>query len=809
MPIHRLALLIGLLAGACSSPTDTRKVGELIAQVHRDTAQLGIFDGSAKLLLLSQPQGLELGSGSVTWEYQFGAFQQLESAATVRAATRFGAVTQQKSGISFAVQHGDEALGDAQLETVAPGHAVLRVSAKPGTAATRSAHRIRFSFACRPTEHFLGFGGQSWDVDHRGQKIPIWVSEDGIGKTDTDLNSPGYFLVGKKHATHTPMPIYLSSAGYGVVVNTPAYATFDLCATDKERVTIEVWDDHLELHLFSGPTPIDLLAKMTEHLGRPKVPPAFTWAPWLDAIFGSANVRRVAQKLRDVGVASAVIWTEDWRGGYLVGDGTYALEEQWELSRALYPDFESVAADLHALGFKLLTYHNTFLDLDSPTFAEAAALGHTIKNAAGAPLEMVGIRFLPTTLADLTSPAARAWIKDKIKTGFAQGADGHMADFAEWLPPDAVLASGEDAQLHHNAYPVEWARLNAETVAEQQALDGIERLFFVRAAHLGSQSLVSVVWAGDQQTDWLPGDGFPSVIPMGIGLGIAGFPYFAHDIAGYMSQTTTPVDRELWYRWVTFGALSPVMRTHHGRDVEHNWNWESDVPSTQHLARWARLHMRLFPYLSGLARRAAATGEPMFGPLALQHPDFEPGWTKTDQYLLGDRVYVAPVVTRGATTRTVALPEGTYHPLLGGAPVVVGKIPEAQLDVPLTEIVALVRPGTLVPLLPADVDTTEPTTSVKHLDQAGDDRELWLWGGGASTFDEGNGLTYDWRAWDWTGPIGDSTFNGQPVSYSSLSTGEVAFELAGPGELLIRGGQAVLKISGGSAARKTRLLIRP
>ena len=77
-------------------------------------------------------------------------------------------------------------------------------------------------------------------------------------------------------------------------------------------------------------------------------------------------------------------------------------------------------------------------------------------------------------------------------------------------------------------------------------------------------------------------------------------------------------------------------------------------------------------------------------------------------------------------------------------------------------MVALVRYGTLLPLLPSDVDTTEPTESVKHLDQASDYRELGQWWGGASTFDKGKGLRYDWRAGDWTGPIGDSTFTGQP-----------------------------------------------
>lgn len=58
--------------------------------------------------------------------------------------------------------------------------------------------------------------------------------------------------------------------------------------------------------------------------------------------------------------------------------------------------------------------------------------------------------------------------------------------------------------------------------------------------------------------------------PISIGLWLTGFPYVGSDIAGYMSQGTTPTDEELFYRWTTFGALSPVMRTHHGRSARSN-----------------------------------------------------------------------------------------------------------------------------------------------------------------------------------------------------------------------------------------------
>src|SRR6185369_1439703 len=183
-----------------------------------------------------------------------------------------------------------------------------------------------------------------------------------------------------------------------------------------------------------------------------------------------------------------------------------------------------------------------------------------------------------------------------------------MADFAEWLPTDATLHTG-DALEQHNLYPLAWQRANRELL--DAIGDGVERVWFVRSASLRSQSVVQVVWAGDQTTDWAVGDGFPSVIPMGIGLGMTGFPYYGSDIGGYISTGTVPTSRELFFRWTTMGALTPVMRTHHGRLTTMNWQWDHDAETTAHFGRWARVHQQLLPYLRSLADASVSTGAPI------------------------------------------------------------------------------------------------------------------------------------------------------------------------------------------------------
>ncbi len=814
------ALATCLLLTACGDdpepPLETT-LGGLLVRIESSPARIDIRSADGDPIidgLAGGPAGLEWPPPQIaaavrqvrtSWEFQMGAFKVEELGGEPwQGATEFVNLRQEGASVHFDLRGKAGDLGSAVIAEDGDGALAITITAPADQ------NRVSFGFECAPDEHFLGFGGQTAAVDHRGSRVPLWVSEDGITKASTDFYDEGiWFLQGRLHSTHTPMPIYLSSRGYAMLLDTPYRSVFSMCAEQEDAVRIEAWESQMRLHLFYGPAIAETLKRLTDYVGRPELPPAFAFAPWHDAIYGSDNVRRVADALRADGVPSSVIWTEDWRGGNHEGTG-YVLEEDWEVDRDLYPDFETLADDLHDLGYKFLTYNNTFLDSRVPAHEEAVAGDYTIHDQDGGVYLFTGVKFEDTTLLDLSNPDAVEWGKQKYRAGLELGADGWMADYAEWLPHDAALASGEDAMARHNYYPVDFARMNKELFDDMYAEDGVERLYFMRSAYIGSQSLVSVLWAGDQQTDWTTDDGMPSVIPMGIGLGVTGFPFFGHDIAGYMSELTEPSTKELWFRWLTFGALSPVMRTHHGRDAENNWNWEADAATIAHMKRWATFHNQLFPYLYAMAKEATETGMPMFRALALDYPDFEPGWTSTDEYMLGDRLIVAPIVEEGATRRTVELPEGTFYALADDQKV---DIPagggQVELDVPIEEIAVLVPAGSVLPLLPADVDTlasAAPESGVVTREDAADDREIWLWPGGQSSLTEVSGLSYEWDGAGLAGDVTSATFEGVVVPVTTDESGTWV-QVTGPGTLVLDG-TATLVISGGATDRSLLVRIR-
>ena len=840
-PIATFACLAATItAGACSSSSSAPKasaasfgVGAFTVTVAPGSANLSVLAPTGGPLLpgldassaVGKPQsmnddappmtGFAVRDLATSYTMKYGSFAAFDDTTQPwRVVTRASLAGRDRVDLftgdgarvaSIAFSRGDS---DQHLvATVTPGDGAPPLDA----AASAPRRRISWGFACDASDQFTGFGAQTWGVDARGETIPIWVEEEGIGKDLTTDDPTGlWYVAGRRHSAYMPLPEFLSRRGFIAVADNAARSTFALCSerSDVARMELEL---PVTLNLFYGPSPHDAVSRATAHFGRPRVPPAFAFAPWNDAILGSANVRRIAQKLRQVGAPSSVIWTEDWRGGVWNGNG-YSLKEEWDVDRGLYPDFESVAADLHAGGFKWLVYFNSFVETDSKAWPETAPGGLLITQGNGSPYTFDDAKFVPASMVDLSKPEAVAWAVSKLTAAIALGADGWMGDYGEWLPTDAHLAGGSGRDLH-NEYPVLWQKAQREALDTAMATDGVERLSFVRSGWLGTAALADVFWAGDQRTDFEIDDGMPTVLPIGAGVGLAGVSTFGSDIAGYQSATNAPATRELFFRWTELGAWSPVMRTHHGTEPKLEWGWESDDASTAHWVRYAKLHMALAPMLRGLAQAAHDTGISIWRSLALEFPADDASWPIADEIMVGGGVLVAPVQAAGATSRRVYLPPGTWFPWSGGT-----SIPgpaSVAAPAPLGEIPVYALAGTVVPTYPDGVQTLvrEPSLA-PNAAHAGEDRVVYVFAGAPGQFTEApdaGGLSYALRL----APVGPATWNGAPLPACDASgavpcaeetPGQTTAHVTGSGTLTAGG--AALVASGGGAARSLTLVVR-
>lgn len=582
----------------------------------------------------------------VTDTVGFFRFRRLNE--TVHPASRFLGSERTADGVRLRFEGDGGVSVEVLVSAYRPGVATrMRVTATVAGAAPTS---LALPFACDADASFAGFGEQYNQTDQRGEAFGLWTQEQGIGRT-------GGVPAGDEHTTYFPMPWWIDWRGFGVLVDTPARTVVDLCAAAPDVAWVEVEDGApVDVLVFHGPRPADLVRALGDEVGRPPRAPDWAFSPWIGMQGGRDVVLAKVAAVEAAGIPFSTIWVQDWVGGRRLTASIYELNYRWIADDALYPDLAGLVRTLRAdHGLRFLAYANSFVIRGLDHFDEMAAGGMLIRDAAGAPatFAMVGTE---ASLADFTSPDARAYVRRHLEAMVRDlGFDGWMADFGEWMPTDAVLADGTSARRTHNLYPAQWHHASRE-VMDALRPDG-DWAVFSRSGWTRDHAEHQIVWVGDQEADFRATDGLPTVVPAMLNLGLSAVPNVTHDIAGFSGGPST---KELYLRWVELGAFTPVMRTHEGLMPEANWSWDRDAETTAHFRRFARIHEALGPEIRALADEAARTSAPMLRHLAYVFPD-DPGSRRvSDELMLGDTLLVAPVVTEGATSRSVYLPPGHW-----------------------------------------------------------------------------------------------------------------------------------------------------
>ena len=588
-------------------------------------------------------------------------------------------------------------------------------------------NRLQVCWRDRPADRYYGTGMRWGGVEYKGKKLRNWCEEKGI------FGSHG------EDTTYYPLPFYLNNHGYGVLLDTDRYATLDFNSDGYLPIdAVRILHNHhtSRFTIFHGPKPLQVLEKLTARTGRiPRMPPPWALGTWMagnnnperalfGGITGTARTRTIMDTVRANRIPASAIWIEDWWWGNI-------LTNAWKLDRTAYPGYEQLRDDIHARGFKHLGYFLPYLDTRVPEFVEAANLGHLIKKPDGTTYtwSMTSGTFGYTvSQIDVTKPAARAWFLDRfMKQATGElGFDGWMQDFGEYTPPDAVFSDGSTGATMHNRYPHEWIKLAADHMAQEKP-DG-DYVLFPRSGTIGTTALGGVTVTGDHNANYAVGDGLPASMAALMSLGMSGgAPLGGTDIAAYYFWT----DKELFMRFVELGAMQPIMRCHNGTIPFRHWRFDDDAETLQHFKKMAILHNRLFPYLYTLTAEAKDTGHPLVRHLMLHYPNDAEAVVCHDQYLLGDRLLVAPVLTQGATTRSVYLPEGRWWHWWSNTPFTgPGRV---SVPAPFGEIPIFVKEGTILPLFEDDIDTLarENSPTLKGWDDVNANMVFRFYGAGA------------------------------------------------------------------------------
>ncbi len=581
-------------------------------------------------------------------------------------------------------------------------------------------------------EAFYGLGEHYDSVNQRGKVRPMQL------EIDTS-NESGY------NEVHVPIPFVIGTRGWGLFVESPYPAVFSV-ATEHDDLVDAMFGtglastEGLTFHLFGAAHPLDVTKLYYDVTGYPRLPARWALGPWVwrDENKDQAQAAGDLETMRSLDLPATGYWVDT---PYESAVGSF----DWKPSQ--FPDPQALVDEAHDLGFRVALWHVPVMDEK----ADATQAYRDEATQKGYYPKVTGISLNPWgKLIDLTNPDAASWWQGLLHHYTDQGVEGFKLDYAEDVVPGLSPArnvwqffDGSDERTMHARYQLFYHR------TYQALLPASGGFLLGRHGTYGDQANMSVLWPGDLDSsfarwgDIVPNDsgqgtytavgGLPATLIAGLTLGPSGFPFFGADTGGYLHA---PPDKELFTRWFEQTALSTVMQMgNHASTVA----WEPD-PATgfdDEMLGWyrtyTRLHLRLFPYEWTYAQRLQKDGRPIQRALGLAYPEL--GQHPDDEYLFGDDLLVAPVVDRGAVTRSVIFPNGNWIDWWTGEVVAGGGM--VTVDAPLDTLPLYVREGAIVPMLRPTIQAMAPVKDPTKVDSYATSPGL-LWArvapGAASSF---------------------------------------------------------------------------
>ncbi|MCL2867061.1 MAG: glycosyl hydrolase [Clostridia bacterium] len=556
----------------------------------------------------------------------------------------------------------------------------------------RHNHAYQAELRCTvQAESLYGFGEKFDRVNQAGLSPLCYVVEQ---------------FANQQEKTYLPIPFFFTDSGAGFLLHGTWKTRFTTEVVDGGFIDISILTECPEngtlfdAELRTG-SPAELLGWYTERTGAPALPPRWAFGPWMSS--NGWNTQREAleqiQRMDELDIPAIVMVLEAWSDEetfYIWNDARYTPKTDGSAFRyddftfppdGKWPDPRGFTEVLHQHDVKLVLWQIPVLkesSVSSGAQLEADkryAVKHQLCVARpnGTPYRIPEMWFGGSLIPDFTNPETIRWWFDKRRYLVEElGVAGFKTDGGEFLfDRDSLLHDGRTIAQAHNDYPNLY--IGAYHGFLNETAGPGNGVTFSRAGYSGAQRF-PIYWAGDQVSTF---SDLRGQLAAGLSLGLSGVPFWAFDIGGFAGDLPTT---ELYLRATAFAAFAPVMQFHseprsgqydrterqHLNNDRSPWNMAAangDERIIPVYRKFAKLRMRLLPYLWQEAQHCVKTSRPMMAHLVYDFYADRRVHAIEDEYMLGRDLLIAPIVTAGAQGRTVYLPDGEWVDFWTGEPV--------------------------------------------------------------------------------------------------------------------------------------------
>ncbi|HEU0227734.1 MAG TPA: TIM-barrel domain-containing protein [Arachidicoccus soli] len=338
--------------------------------------------------------------------------------------------------------------------------------------------------------------------------------------------------------------------------------------------------------------------------------------------------------------------------------------------------------------------------------------------------DTTGHKTIPYVVSD--KKYVKTWFDTILNPYEKQGVDFWWLDWQQW-PNDKKIKSLSNTW---------W--LNYVFFTEKIKYGNTRPLFYHRWGGLGNHRY-QVGFSGDADISWKSLEYQPYFTNTASNVL---YDYWSHDIGGHnpLSRTQT-IDPEMFARWVQYGVLSPIFRTHSTKNGLLNkevWNFRGVYFDAIYNA--IKFRYQIAPYIYTMARKTYDSALALCRPLYYNYPETENAYKYTREYQFGDDMLVAPIGapadSNGISTKQVWLPQGNdWYEWNTGTLLKGGQIVNRQFSI--DEYPLYVKAGAIIPMNADTIHNLQCQPALIHLG-------IFPGGTGAGNLYEDNGDNKDY-----------------------------------------------------------------
>jgi myogenesis-regulating glycosidase len=337
----------------------------------------------------------------------------------------------------------------------------------------------------------------------------------------------------------------------------------------------------------------------------------------------------------------------------------FDIDDKWtsrygdmEFDSVKFPDPGKLMLDLRTSGMKVALWVTPFIEKDAKNYQIALNNKYLIMDETGAQPYVAKWWNGYAALVDLSNPKAHEWFLGLLKNlQVKYGVDGFKLDAgdAEFLNKPFKSYGNITANQYTDLFAElgNYFEINELRVSWLTQKDGlVQRL-------------------RDKAPTWSIKDGIGSLVPHAMCQSLIGYSFLCPDMigggldGGFKDKDFKGMDMEMFVRWTQASALMPMMQFSYAP-------WKLDEKYVAICRKYAELHTSFGNYIYDLALQTRIDGTPVVRPLFFDFPEDPKTYLISNQFMLGDRIMVAPVLEKGKVDRDIYLPDGTWSDFWSG-----------------------------------------------------------------------------------------------------------------------------------------------